>query len=89
MITANCASLRIILLLFVVLDVVHLGNALKGNPGYLKLRRVRAAQLISNAVRVQNCTYKFIILIKTIFLVSFFIFFYGLLREGGGIIPPP
>ena len=54
MITTYCASLKIVLLLFVVLDIVHLGNALKGNPGYLKLRRVRAAQLISNAVRVQN-----------------------------------
>ncbi|XP_068754105.1 prohibitin-2-like [Montipora capricornis] len=27
-----------------------LGNALKGNPGYLKLRRIRAAQLISNTI---------------------------------------
>lgn len=27
-----------------------LGNALKGNPGYLKLRRIRAAQMISNTV---------------------------------------
>ena len=49
----QCTSLTV-LLLFVVLDIGHLGNALKGNPGYLKLRRVRAAQLISNAVRVQN-----------------------------------
>lgn len=27
-----------------------LGNALKGNPGYLKLRRIRAAQLVSNTI---------------------------------------
>ena len=33
-----------------ILDNVHLGNALKSNPGYLKLRRIRAAQNVSNTV---------------------------------------
>jgi len=36
----------------VSLDCGHLGNALKSNPGYLKLRRIRAAQSVSNTVRL-------------------------------------
>ncbi|CAH3168549.1 unnamed protein product, partial [Porites evermanni] len=28
----------------------HLGNAIKGNPGYLKLRKIRAAQTVSNTI---------------------------------------
>lgn len=37
------------------LDYNHLGNALKSNPGYLKLRRIRAAQSVSNTVRLASC----------------------------------
>ena len=37
------------------LDYDHLGNALKSNPGYLKLRRIRAAQSVSNTVRLASC----------------------------------
>ena len=43
---------------FVVLDSGHLGNALKSNPGYLKLRRIRAAQTVSNTVRSLTSVYK-------------------------------
>jgi hypothetical protein len=32
------------------LDFVHLGEALRDNPGYLKLRKVRAAQRIARTV---------------------------------------
>ena len=34
----------------VSLDYGQLGNALKSNPGYLKLRRIRAAQSVSSTV---------------------------------------
>ena len=47
---------------FSALDITYLGNALKGNPGYLKLRRIRAAQMISNTVRAVN------FIIKVVFL---------------------
>ncbi|CAH3168551.1 unnamed protein product [Porites evermanni] len=32
------------------LTFFHLGNAIKGNPGYLKLRKIRAAQTVSNTI---------------------------------------
>lgn len=34
------------------LDIIYLGEALKDNPGYLRLRKVRAAQKIARTVNI-------------------------------------
>lgn len=50
--TAPVSFVPVLFVKFFPLTAAHLGQAMKENPGYLKLRRIRAAQHIARTVSV-------------------------------------